>query len=27
MHANGSNVLFLGPNGAFGSYSGEVTCG
>jgi len=27
LRANGSNVLFLGPTGAFGTYSGEVTCG
>jgi hypothetical protein len=27
IHANGSNDLFLGPAGAFGTYTGEVTCG
>lgn len=27
MHGNMSDVLFLGPAGAFGTYSGDVTCG
>jgi Protein of unknown function (DUF3224) len=27
IHAKGSNVLFLGPAGAFGTFSGEVSCG
>lgn len=27
MHLNGTSVLFLGPAGAFGTYTGEVTCG
>jgi hypothetical protein len=27
MHAGLDTVLFLGPIGAFGSYSGDVTCG
>lgn len=27
MHAHTQTVLFLGPAGAFGSYSGDATCG